>query len=83
LEDKVQLIALNKVDLADGELVDAFAKELQAAGADKVFPLSGATGEGVENLLNAVLQHLPDRTSTETKGKAEENTAEAEPWSPL
>jgi GTP-binding protein len=83
LEDKVQLIALNKVDLADSELVDAFAKELQAAGADKVFPLSGATGEGVENLLNAVLQHLPDRTSTETKGKAEENTAEAEPWSPL
>jgi GTP-binding protein len=83
LEDKVQLIALNKVDLADGELVDAFAKELQAAGADKVFPLSGATGEGVENLLNAVLQHLPDRTSTETKGKAEENSAEAEPWSPL
>jgi GTP-binding protein len=83
LEDKVQLIALNKVDLADGELVDAFAKELQAAGADKVFPLSGATGEGVENLLNAVLQHLPDRTSTETKGKAEESTAEAEPWSPL
>jgi len=83
LEDKVQLIALNKVDLADGELVDAFAKELQAAGADKVFPLSGATGEGVENLLNAVLQHLPDRTSTETKGKVEENSAEAEPWSPL
>jgi len=83
LEDKVQLIALNKVDLADSELVDAFAKELQAAGADKVFPLSGATGEGIENLLNAVLQHLPDRTSTETKGKAEENTAEAEPWSPL
>ncbi len=83
LEDKVQLIALNKVDLADDELVEGFAKELRAAGADKVFPLSGATGQGVESLLDAVLQHLPDRTSTETKGKAEEHTSEAEPWSPL
>lgn len=83
LENKVQLIALNKVDLADKELVDGFAKELQAAGADKVFGVSGATGEGVESLLNAVLQHLPDRTSTETKGKAEEDTSEAAPWSPL
>lgn len=83
LENKVQLIALNKVDLADKELVDGFAKELLAAGADKVFGVSGATTEGVDSLLNAVLQHLPDRTSTETKGKAEENADEAAPWSPL
>lgn len=83
LEDKVQLIALNKVDLADDELVEGFAKELYAAGADKVFALSGATGQGVEELLNAVLQHLPDRTSTETKGPEEENTSDAAPWSPV
>lgn len=83
LEDKVQLVALNKVDLADRELVRGFTKELQAAGADKVFPVSGATGQGIEGLLNAVLEHLPDRTSTETKGKAEENAADAPPWSPI
>lgn len=83
LEDKVQLVALNKVDLADRELVRGFTKELQAAGADKVFPVSGATGQGIEGLLNAVLEHLPDRTSTETKGMAEENAADAPPWSPI
>lgn len=83
LDDKVQLIALNKIDLADKELVEGFTKELQAAGAAKVFPLSGATGQGVESLLNAVLEYLPDRTATETKGRAEENSAEAEPWSPI
>ncbi len=83
LEDKVQLIALNKVDLADDELVDGFAEELREAGAEKVFALSGATGQGVEDLLNAILQHLPDRTSTETKGREEENTSEAAPWSPV
>ncbi len=83
LEGKVQLIALNKVDLADKELVEGFTKELQAAGADKVFGLSGATGAGVEAILDAVLKHLPDRTSTETKGQEEENSSEAEPWSPL
>ncbi len=83
LEDKVQLIALNKVDLADAELVEGFARELQEAGAGKVFGLSGATGQGVEAMLDAVLQHLPDRTSTETKGREQENTSEAAPWSPL
>lgn len=83
LDDKVQLIALNKVDLADAELVEGFARELQAAGADKVFALSGATGQGVDSLLDAVLQHLPDRTSTETKGLEEEDSSEAAPWSPL
>ncbi|MGB3379312.1 MAG: GTPase ObgE [Allopontixanthobacter sediminis] len=83
LEDKVQLIALNKVDLADDELVEGFAEELREAGAEKVFALSGATGQGVEDLLNAILQHLPDRTSTETKGPAEESTSEAAPWSPV
>ncbi len=83
LEDKTQLIALNKVDLADKELVEGFAEELKAAGAAEVFALSGATGQGVEAMLDAVLQHLPDRTATETKGKEEEDTSEAAPWSPL
>jgi len=83
LEDKVQLVALNKVDLADTELVEGFSAELRAAGADKVFAISGATGAGVEQLLDSVLAYLPDRTSTETKGREEENIAEAASWSPL
>ena len=68
LADKPQLIALNKVDLADKELGEGFAAELREAGADRVFVVSGASGEGIEELLDAVLAFLPDRTSTEPEG---------------
>ena len=83
LEDKPQLIALNKLDLADAELAEGFAKELMEAGADEVFAVSGATGQGIEQLLDAVLSYLPDRTSTETNAAEEESIDEAEPWSPI
>lgn len=83
LSDKPQLIALNKVDLADAELAEGFAQELRDAGAERVFILSGATGEGVEELLDAVLPYLPDRTGTETKGGERDDAGEAPAWSPL
>jgi len=87
LEDKPRLIALNKLDLADGELGDAFGEELKAAGADAVYPISGATGAGVEALLDAVLGYLPDRTSLESEsegGVSEEPDDEGDAtWSPI
>lgn len=83
LEDKPQLVALNKIDLADAELAAAFAAELKAAGADQVFPISGATGEGIEGLLDAVLGHLPQRTATEQPGQDEDEADEPGEWSPI
>lgn len=89
LGDKPRLIALNKIDLADTELAEAFAAELTAAGAGRVFPISGATGEGVGALLDAVLEYLPARTTTENPGhmaqEFEDQDENGEPpaWSPL
>ena len=84
LEDKARLVALNKIDLADAELAEDFAKELRAAGADEVFAISSATGEGIPALLDAVLAYLPDRTATETKGsEVEDIPAEGRDWSPI
>lgn len=85
LDDKPRLVALNKLDLADAELAAGFAEELQAAGATRVFTISGATGEGIEELLDAVLAYLPDRTSTETKGVEVEDMEEdgGNDWSPI
>lgn len=84
LEDKPQLVALNKLDLADAELAEAFSEELIKAGADKVFTVSGASGEGIEELLDAVLSYLPDRTSTETNTvEVEEVDEEGGEWSPI
>ncbi len=83
LEDKARLVVLNKRDLADGELVDAFGAELIAAGAEKVFAVSGATGAGIPELLDAVLGYLPASTSTETKAVEIEDAEDASEWSPL
>lgn len=84
LADKPRLVALNKLDLADRELGEGFAEELMAAGADKVFAISGATGAGIDELLDAVLAYLPDRTATETKGAEREDVPDdGGDWSPI
>ena len=84
LGDKPRLVVLNKLDLADRELGQDYADELLAAGADRVFAVSGATGAGVEELLDAVLAYLPDRSATETKGAERENVPEGGgDWSPI
>ncbi|MGB3753733.1 MAG: GTPase ObgE [Parerythrobacter sp.] len=83
LADKPQLIVLNKCDLADAELVEGFAQELHDAGAGEVFAISGATGRGIPALMDAVLAHLPDATSTETQGSEIENIADEAEWSPI
>jgi GTP-binding protein len=83
LADKPRLVALSKRDLADAELVEAFRRELLAAGADEVFAVSGATAQGIPELLDAVIGYLPDRTATETRALAAEDDGKAGEWSPL
>ena len=82
LDEKPRLIALNKIDLVDAELVAAFSAELIEAGATAVYPVSGATGAGMDALLDAAIAYLPAATVTERPdGELEE--ADEEPWSPL
>jgi GTP-binding protein len=83
LVDKPRLIALNKIDLADAELAEGFAHELRDAGAGRVFAISGATGAGVDRLLDAVLEHLPARTATENPRTSDQDADEPGEWSPL
>jgi len=75
LEDKIELIALNKCDLIDDERAAALAAGLEAESGAPVFAVSGATGAGVEAVLDALVERL---------GEAKAEAAEAEPdWSPL
>jgi len=83
LAEKPRLIALNKIDLADPELVAGFTAELEAAGAPEVFPISGATGEGIDALLDAVLAYLPERSSSAQPEEPLADEAPEKPWSPL
>ena len=83
LEDKPRLVALNKIDISGRELAGDYVEELKAAGAEQVFPVSGATGEGIPALLDAVLSYLPAKTATERPDGEVEDIAEEKPWSPL
>ncbi len=81
LEDKPQIVALNKGDLLDPELMADIAAQLQAAGAQDVIAISGATGQGVPDVLDRILEALPAKSgleSTHNTGIAEDGT-----WSPI
>jgi len=75
LEDKPEIVALNKADTLDDELLDALSDELEAECGQKPFRLSGATGKGAEGVLDAIIGHLD-----EEKGEAEQWEGD---WSPL
>jgi GTP-binding protein len=74
LADKPEVLALNKADTLDEELTEALSAELEAEAGRRPLPLSGATGAGVEAVLDALLEHLAP-----AKAPAEE----AQTWSPL
>lgn len=81
LEDKPQIVALNKGDLLDTELMADIAAQLEAAGAKDVVAISGATGQGVDRVLDRVLESLPERSGLENSRST--NLNEAGEWSPI
>jgi GTP-binding protein len=78
LNGKPEVIALSKGDTIDDELAEALAGELRDASRAEVFVVSGATGAGVDEVLDALLGHIGrlDRNETDT---GEGGTD----WSPL
>ncbi|MGO1385194.1 MAG: GTPase ObgE [Arachnia sp.] len=61
LEDRIRLVALNKVDLPDGPELAEFARpELEAMG-HKVFQISTKTGEGLNELKFAMAELVAAR----------------------
>jgi GTP-binding protein len=76
LEDKAEVVALNKADTMDEELLDALAAELEAECGQAPLRISGAAASGLEDLLDAVLPHL----GPSPEARAEEETGG---WAPL
>ena len=75
LTDKPEVIALNKCDLIDDALAADLAAELAEESGAPVFAVSGATGAGVDAVLDALVERI---------GKLAAATADQGPdWSPL
>ncbi len=73
LADKPRLTVLNKIDTLDAEERAFIADEMRAGGAGPVMLMSGATGEGVTEVLRALRRHIR---------AANEAPAEDAPWVP-
>jgi GTP-binding protein len=78
LADKPEVIALTKADLLDDKQRAKIVKALEKETGTRVFPISAPLEEGMEPLLDSVIERLGDAA------REEELAAEDErPWSPL
>ena len=76
LDEKAEIVGLNKIDaIPPAELKRKMAALAKASGA-KVFALSGATGDGVKEVLRAM------RVRIGRAARAEEAVEPAAPWRP-
>ena len=79
LTDKPMIVALNKIDTLDDELIEALVGELaEESGAD-VIPISGASGVGTDWALDRLLAAIPS-SETPVDDDGEEDAVE---WSPV
>ncbi|MBW7945366.1 MAG: GTPase ObgE [Sphingomonadaceae bacterium] len=78
LEDKPQVVALSKIDLVDARGRAAKQRALEKACGHKVHPVSAATGEGLTEVLDALLKEIGEPARTARK---EADTQAA--WSPI
>jgi GTPase len=55
LADKPRITAINKIDALDGKTLSTRRRALEKASGDKVFAISGASGQGLQDVLRAVM----------------------------
>ena len=70
---KPVLVAVNKADTAN---MAEQADEFSALGFERLFPVSAIHGEGIEPLMEAVLEYLP---ALQDKDRVSEETGETKP----
>ena len=78
LGDKPEVIALTKSDLLDDKKRSKLVKSLEKESGTKVFPISAPLEEGLEPLLNAIIERLGAAAEEEKLETADERR-----WSPL
>ena len=80
LVDKPVVVALNKIDTLDDELIAALSAELEEASGGEVIPISGVSGIGVDWVLDKLLEIIgpePGKVAEDDEGE------DAIEWSPV
>ena len=78
LDEKSEIIALSKADLLDEKQRAKLVKALEKETGARVFPISAPLDEGMEPLLDIVIERLGDVAREEAVASEDES-----PWSPL
>jgi GTPase len=79
LTDKIELVALNKIDAVDADTLKKQKDRLKRAAKKAPLLLSGATRAGVKEALRALADVIGEKPVTD-KAKSATNAADAEPW---
>jgi GTP-binding protein len=77
LSEKPQIVALNKIDAIDAKTIEKLRKKIAKVSGAEVMLLSGATGDGLEPVLDKIIEALGPTP------EAAKPTEDAEPWSPI
>jgi GTP-binding protein len=80
LDEKPVVVALNKIDTLDDELIAALSAELEEASGAQVIPISGAAGTGLDWVLDQLLDAIGPGAGAAVEDEGEEDPVE---WSPL
>ncbi|MBN8810974.1 MULTISPECIES: GTPase ObgE [unclassified Sphingomonas] len=80
LVEKPVVVALNKIDTLDDELIAALSAELEEASGGPVIPISGASGVGVDWVLDKLLEEIG---TDHGKVADDDEGEEAIEWSPI
>lgn len=80
LADKPVVVALNKIDMLDDELIAALSAELEEASGAEVIPISGVSGVGVDWVLDKLIEAIGDENANVGDGDEGEDAIE---WSPI
>ncbi|MFZ5749113.1 MAG: GTPase ObgE [Pseudomonadota bacterium] len=82
LTDKQVVVALNKIDMLDDELIAALSAELEEASGAEVIPISGASGTGVDWVLDRLIEAIGPEEPARTVSDDDEGEDAVE-WSPI
>jgi GTPase len=80
LDEKPTVVALNKIDTLDDELVAALCAELEDASGAEVIPISAASGTGLDWVLDRLLESVVPGTVSVGD---EDDGEDAVEWSPV
>jgi GTP-binding protein len=82
LTDKVEIVALNKIDAVDADELKKQKDRLKRAAKSTPLLMSGATGDGVKEALRRLADVISEAPVSNKAKSAGESPATAEPWAP-